>query len=294
MSPTTKAASVTPLFGEDASFPVSPSAAPDPVEPAVDRAGRTLELLEQAANAKGPRAEALREEAVILNVDVAESIALRYRARGVSEEDLIQTACLGLVKAARAFDPAKSENFLAFAVPTMRGEVKRYFRDHAWTIRPPRRVQELQPQVWAASAAFIREQGRNPTNAELADLLDVTRADIDEAMNAHRCFSPASFDQPTASHGDQDGVALIDTVGEADPGFHRAEVSAVLQPLCRDLSDRDRRILHLRFVEEWTQSRIAEEFGVTQMQVSRLLSRILRQLRTALSESQLEEHAVSA
>ena len=260
-----------------------------------DRAGQTLRLLEAAAACDGEQAEHLREQAVLLNVDVAESIALRYRSRGVPDEDLIQTACLGLVKAARAFDPRKSTNFLAFAVPTMRGEVKRYFRDHAWTIRPPRRVQELQPQVWAAAADFAREHGRSATAEELAGQLGVSRADIEEAMNAHRCFSPTSFDQPANTASDAVGATLVDTVGALDIGYHRAEVAAVLQPLCAQLSERDQKILRLRFVEEWTQSRIAEEFGVTQMQVSRLLSRILRQLREALDQRAADEvYAVGA
>jgi len=221
---------------------------------------------------------------VLLNVDVARTLAMRYRGRGIADDDLVQTAYLGLVKAARGFDPEKSDNFLRFAIPTILGEIKRYFRDHAWVIKPPRRIQELQPQVWEASARLSRSSGRTPGSAELAADLGLTTGEIDESLAANKCFALDSLEHQTSGQ-DQEGLALVDQLGEVDAGYDRAEAVVALTPLCRRLSERDRRILYLRFFHEWTQARIAKELGVTQMQISGLLSRILTQLRADLGEA---------
>jgi len=248
------------------------------------RAVRTHELLTQAASADEEAATRMREEAVLLNADIAVSLAMRYRGRGVPDEDLIQTAHLGLVKAVQGFDAARGDNFLGFAVPTMLGEIKRYFRDHAWTIKPPRRIQELQPQVWATSARLTGSGGEAPTSSEVARELGVDEAEVDEALAARHCFSASSLDYKVSGSRDNedDGAALVDILGDEDPGFDRAEAVVALRPLCRRLSERDRRLIYLRFFHEWTQAKIAEEFGVTQMQVSRLLSRVLQELRAEL------------
>jgi len=220
---------------------------------------------------------------VLLNVEVAESIVMRYRNRGVPVEDLVQVACLGLVKAVRGFDPDKSDHFLSYAAPTILGEVKRFFRDSAWTVRPPRRIQELQAEISAASAELMHRHGGVPTPQEIAAQLQIDVAEVNEALAADGCFAPRSLDRPSASGGD-DGPSLADILGDDDTGFARAEAVVALRPLCRALSERDRRIIYLRFFREWTQARIAAEFGVTQMQISRLLTRILKQLRSQLEE----------
>ncbi len=253
---------------------VDPSAAPG-----VGRADRTHDLLMRAVDADGVERERLHEEVVLLNVEVAESIVMRYRNRGVPVEDLVQVACLGLVKAVHGFDATKSDNFLSYAVPTILGEVKRFFRDNAWVVRPPRRIQELQAEISASSARLMHESGRPPTPNEIADDLDLEVAVVSEALTADGCFSPSSLDRPA---GDDATATLSDVLGDNDPAFERAEAVVVLRPLCKQLSERDRRIIYLRFFHEWTQARIAEEFGVTQMQVSRLLTRILKQLRMQL------------
>jgi RNA polymerase sigma-B factor len=245
-------------------------------EEPVDRVDLTHRLLLEASKAAKARRKRLHEEVVLLNLDVAESIVLRYRNRGVPHEDLVQVACLGLVKAARGFDPAKSDNFLGYAVPTISGEVKRFFRDHAWAVRPPRRIQELQADISMTSAQLAQDSGHLPGPGELADVLGVDVADINEALAADGCFAPTSLDSPTRQ---EDGLSLSSTLGENDPGFDRAEAVVALRPLCRKLSPRDQRIIYLRFFREWTQAKIAAELGVTQMQVSRLLNRILGQLR---------------
>ena len=256
-----------------------------------DRAERTHELLIRAVDADESERERLHEEVVLLNVEVAESIVMRYRNRGVPVEDLVQVACLGLVKAVHGFDAEKSDNFLSYAVPTILGEVKRFFRDNAWVVRPPRRIQELQAEISAASAQLMHETGRPPTPREIAHHLNLEVGVVSEALTADGCFSPSSLDRPS---GDDEGATLSEVLGERDPGFERAEAVVVLRPLCQQLSERDRRIVYLRFFHEWTQARIAEEFGVTQMQVSRLLTRILKQLRTQLGASDAPEEDAAA
>ncbi len=257
-----------------------------------DRAERTHELLIRAVDADEAERERLHEEIVLLNVEVAESIVMRYRNRGVPVEDLVQVACLGLVKAVHGFDADKSDNFLSYAVPTILGEVKRFFRDNAWVVRPPRRIQELQAEISSASARLMHETGRPPTPREIADDLDLEVGVVSEALTADGCFSPSSLDRPSGD--DEGGATLSDVLGDRDPGFERAEAVVVLRPLCQQLSERDRRIVYLRFFHEWTQARIAEEFGVTQMQVSRLLTRILKQLRTQLGACDAPEGDAAA
>jgi RNA polymerase sigma-B factor len=244
-----------------------------------ERAERTQALLLRCVDADQVERERLHQEIVLLNVEVAESIVMRYRHRGVPVDDLVQVACLGLVKAARGFDPVKSDNFLGYAVPTILGEVKRFFRDNAWTVRPPRRIQELQAEIATASSTLMHESGRVPTPADIAQLLELDVKEVVEALSADGCFAPTSLDRPPRVG---ESASLADVLGDDDPGFAHAEAVVALRPLCRNLSERERRIVYLRFFHEWTQARIAEEFGVTQMQVSRLLTRIFTKLREQL------------
>jgi len=246
-----------------------------------NRSELTHALLLQAHGAAPARRQELLDKVVLLNMEVAESIVLRYRNRGVAQEDLVQIAFLGLVKAAQGYDPDKSDSFLGYAVPTIRGEVKRFFRDNAWVVRPPRRIQELQSQITSARADLAQMTGHEPTPEEIAGALDVDVDDVNEAMTADGCYTPSSLDKTT---GEDDAPALWGLLGADDRGYDRAEALVVLRPLCRKLSARDRRILYLRFFHEWTQAKIAAEFGVTQMQVSRLLARILKQLRDQLEQ----------
>lgn len=217
----------------------------------------------------------------MLNMGVAESIARRFRNRGEPLDDLIQVAYVGLTKAVRGFDPDKSDEFLKYAVPTITGEVKRYFRDSAWTVRPPRRIQELQSSISKASAELNQDLGRSPRPSELAAYLEVSIEDVTEALASDGCFTPSSLDDRGPS---DDGFALAEMLGEDDHDLDRAEVVALLRPACRNLKARDQHILFLRFFHGWTQAQIAEELGVTQMQVSRLLSRILTSLRAELTD----------
>jgi RNA polymerase sigma-B factor len=220
------------------------------------------------------------EELVHANLGIARSIALRYRNRGIPLEDLEQVARLGLVKAAQNFDPTRRNDFLAYAVPTIRGEVRKHFRDHGWTVRPPRRIQELQTRITAANSELTQELGRAPRPSEIARHLEVPLEELHEALAVEGCFAPASLDRPV---GDDNGdTTLADLLTGEEGDLDAAEARLMLAPLIRELDERDRRILHLRFYKGCTQQEIAEDIGVTQMQVSRLLTRIFRDIRAEL------------
>jgi RNA polymerase sigma-B factor len=228
----------------------------------------------------------LLDEVILLNRGVADAVASRYRRRGVPMEDLQQAAYEGLVKAVNRWDSSHGRSLLTYAVPTIRGELQRHFRDHGWTVRPPRRVQELQWQVTACIAELTQDLGRDPTDAEVKDELGITDGDYADAMTAFGCFQPTSLDQPVGSEaaatlGDMLPDQVVEQAGVDE--LAAADARATLGPVVRSLPSRDRRIIYLRFFEEQTQEQIGEELGVTQMQVSRLLSRILRDLRCAIT-----------
>jgi RNA polymerase sigma-B factor len=248
-----------------------------------ERSAQTRELFEAiAAETDAGRIQELRERVILINSRVAAAVASRYVQRGVPAEDLCQVAYEGLVKAAHRFDPALRNDFLTFAVPTIRGELQRHFRDRSWTIRTPRRVQETQ---WRASQAIARleiELGREPRADEVAAAIGVSQKEYDDAMAATGCFEPTSLDAPTSSASGTVGIGDLLPDASAEHRFRAAEATAVLRPVLRRLSERDRRILYLRFFEDRTQQEIGEDIGVTQMQVSRLLSAILESLRDEL------------
>jgi RNA polymerase sigma-B factor len=253
-----------------------------PTRDRTERSDRTLDLLHRLAEAHDEQERhELIEELVLVNLGVAHAIAMRYRNRGISSDDLEQVARLGLVKAAQGFDPARQNDFLAYAVPTIRGEVRKHFRDHGWTVRPPRRIQELQSRIMAAATELTHSLGRSPRPSELAKHLDSSVEEIEEALSADGCFSPSSLDRPVS---DEDGsAALGDLLPSDDADQEAAEARLMLAPAIRRLGERDRLILHLRFFKGLTQEEIAQEIGVTQMHVSRLLSRILSELRSEIS-----------
>ncbi len=249
--------------------------------PEADRSDITARLLKQIAETTDKiEQKRLRDEVVVLNMGVARAIAARYRDRGIGKDDLMQAAYVGLVKAVQGFDPTYERDFLSYAVPTVTGEVKRYFRDFGWTVRPPRRVQELQAQISRASSELSQTLHRSPKPSEVAEFLNCDVDSVIEALAADGCFTPASLDVPVGEDG---STSLGELLGGDDADIGRAEARILLAPAVRRLSDRDRRILELRFFHGWTQEQIAGDIGVTQMQVSRLLSRILSDLRAELA-----------
>jgi RNA polymerase sigma-B factor len=254
-----------------------PSALPTHLRERHDRAERTDEVLARLDEAESAaEREELIAELIRLNMPVARSIAVRYRRRGIAEEDLEQVAYLALVRVAHSYDHSSGHDFLSYAVPSIRGEVRRHFRDVGWMVRPPRRVQELQSRIASAESTLSSELGHPPTPAELADELDVSCDDVEEALAANGCFTPTSLDQ--AAHDDAAG-SLGDRLGVDEPGLAAAEARVVLAPALRRLGERDQLIVRMRFFAQRTQQEIADEIGVTQMQVSRLLGRICKDLR---------------
>ena len=250
----------------------------DPTRARTHRRSETARLLLEAQSASEAERPAIEEEIVRLNMGVAGEIARRYHGRGIAGDDLDQVAYLGLVKAVRGFDPSHGSDFLSFAVPTMRGEIRRYFRDFGWTIRPPRSVQEMQSKITVAEGELFQSLGRSPRPSEIAAHLGVELDLVVDSLAANGCFSPMSLDAPVA----EGESAATDRLGDLDPSYASAEARVVLARILCDLSPRDRRILELRFFGGATQAEIGAEIGVTQMQVSRLLTRLLDRLRRRL------------
>lgn len=226
-------------------------------------------------------------ELVELHLPLARSIANRYRTQHGDHADLVQVACLGLVKAVLRFRPDVGAPFVSFAVPTITGEVRRYFRDHAWDVRPPRHLQELRPDVDRAGQELAQELGRNPTSGQIAARLNVpekevlaTQRAVTTGLNMH------SLEALTDS---SPGLSLRDTIGGLDPQLELVTDRLALRPLVAALPERDRRILLLRYVEGFTQRQIASELGLSQTQVCRLLTRILADLRVRLEDPALAD-----
>jgi RNA polymerase sigma-B factor len=230
---------------------------------------------------EGPEKEALRQEVVTAWIPMAERLAGRFRNRGESAEDLRQVAALGLVKAVGRYDPGRGTAFESFAVPTVVGEVKRHFRDHLWGLHVPRRVQELRNRVRSARQELTQTlDGRSPTVREIADHAKMTEDEVLLGMEALESYSTMSLDAELP--GADDGHALVDTMGESDPGIDAVVDRVALKPRLRELPEREQRILYLRFFGDMTQSQIAEIMGISQMHVSRLISRTCARLRSQI------------
>src|SRR3546814_524554 len=233
----------------------------------------TRSLLQRAAQASGDERKELLDQVVMVNMCVAKSIASRYRKRGIAQDDLEQVAYAALVRVVHNFDVERRQDLLSYAVPSIRGELRRYFRDHGWTVRPPRRIQELQSRVIEMRDQMAAEDG-TPSPRRIAEALDVPEEDVSEALAAEGCFSPTSLD---ATVGPDGGSSLGDLLpdGDGEAAGQAAEARVMLQPVLRNLPARDRKLLQMRFVDDLTQQEIAERNGVPHNQVSRLLSRIL-------------------
>ncbi|OBB45211.1 SigB/SigF/SigG family RNA polymerase sigma factor [Mycobacterium sp. 852002-51961_SCH5331710] len=224
----------------------------------------------------------LRERIIHRCLPLAENIARRYGGRGESRDDLVQTARLGLLNAVERFDPAAGTDFLAFAVPTIMGEVKRYFRDSGWAMHVPRRLKESRTQVSDATADLSQRMGRAPTPSELAHELGMERDEVVQSLIAAQCYRTRSLDAPANSDSDA-GPSLLDGIGGVDSGIDAVEFREALRPLVAKLPPREREILTLRFFGSQTQTQIAQQLGISQMHVSRLLARSLATLRTGLT-----------
>ena len=222
--------------------------------------------------------QAARDEIVSRFLPLARQLARRYQRGQEPLDDLVQVASIGLVKAVDRFDPARGTAFSSYAVPTILGELKRYFRDSGWAVHVPRGTQERVMQVNNTVAKLSKEKGRSPSVGEVAEALKLTSEQVLEAQEAAGAYDAVSLDAPRGSEGDGDNHG--DTLGEDDARFELIELGATIAPTMRALPERDRLILHLRFSEDLTQSEIADRIGVSQMHVSRLIRRALDRLRT--------------
>lgn len=266
----------------------SSATVPTPPREGTERARRTAHLVSDLRDVLDPDTpsaplsgrEEVLHDLVETNAPVARSMASRYRNRGIDLDDLEQVALLGLTKAAERFDPSAGHDFLSFAVPTVRGELRRHFRDLGWVVRPPRRVQDLQARIAAADEELEALLRRSPRASEIAEFLGVALADVVESLSADGCFTPASLDAPSVGTSTRMG----DLLGGEDRAYEQVEARVVLGPLVRGLSQRDRSVVRMRFYDELTQGEIATSIGVTQAQVSRVIARILADLRAGLSD----------
>ncbi|WP_243058199.1 RNA polymerase sigma factor SigF [Nocardioides sp. SR21] len=226
--------------------------------------------------------DAARDALVHLHLPLVEHCARRFRNRGEPLEDLVQVGTIGLIKSVDRFDTERGVEFSTYATPTIIGEIKRYFRDKGWAIRVPRRLQELRMQIGSATAELTQSLGRSPTPRELAEAIGCSVEEIVEGIESSNAYSTLSLD--ATDNGDDSTATMLDAIGMDDEGLEHVEIRESIKPLLDRLEPREKKILLLRFFKNMTQSQIAEEIGVSQMHVSRLLNRTLEQLRAAMEE----------
>ncbi|MFJ3231797.1 RNA polymerase sigma factor SigF [Streptomyces sp. NPDC086787] len=233
---------------------------------------------ELAALPPGPERDRLRDEIVEAWLPMAERIAGRFRSRGESYEDLRQVAALGLVKAVDRYDPERGKAFESYAVPTVTGEIKRHFRDHMWTLHVPRRVQDLRNRVRLACRDLTQSAPeQRPSVARIAEYTSLSEEDVKAGLEALDSFSALSLD--AEAPGSSDGYSLADALGASDPALDTVVDREAVKPRLAALTERERTILYMRFFGDMTQSRIAEELGISQMHVSRIINRCCERMR---------------
>jgi RNA polymerase sigma-B factor len=240
-----------------------------------------LELTDRATSPV--RRAACREELVQLHLPLVDHCARRFANRGEPLDDLVQVGTIGLIKSVDRFDTDRGVEFSTYATPTIIGEIKRYFRDKGWAIRVPRRLQELRMSISAVTGDMSQELGRSPTPREIAQKLGVSVEEVMEGIESANAYSTLSLD---ASDNGEDGsgASMLESLGVDDEALAHVEIRESIKPLIEQLPLREKRILMLRFFRGMTQSQIAEEIGVSQMHVSRLLTRTLERLRNSLTE----------
>jgi RNA polymerase sigma-B factor len=248
----------------------------------VDRE-RTRELFIelQGAPEGDPRRQRARDSLVEQHLPLVEHLARRFRNRGEPYDDLVQVATIGLIKSVDRFDLGRGVEFSTYATPTIVGEIKRHFRDKGWAVRVPRRLQELRLSLASATSELSQKQGRSPTVSELAAHMKITDEEVLEGLESANAYSTLSLDAGDSGSGDEP-MPVADTLGSEDEGLEGVEYRESLKPMLEQLPPREKKILMLRFFKNMTQSEIAEEIGISQMHVSRLLARTLAQLREGL------------
>src|SRR5262245_8681929 len=243
-------------------------------------------LFGQFRDASGSESSRLgaRDGLVALHLPLGEPCPRRFRNRGEPFEDLVQVGTIGLIKSIDRFELDRGVEFSTYATPTIIGEIKRHFRDKGWAIRVPRRLQELRIQIANTAADLTQTLGRSPTPRELAEKLGCSVEEIVEGIESSNAYSTLSLDA-TDDSAEDGGVSMLEVMGLDDEELEQIEIRESIKPLLEALPSREKQILLLRFFKNKTQSEIAEEIGVSQMHVSRLLSRTLAELRSSLQES---------
>ncbi|MEZ0581180.1 RNA polymerase sigma factor SigF [Nocardioides sp. MH1] len=250
---------------------------------ATRRENARLFLIFRDTDASDAERDTARDSLVHLHLPLVEHCARRFRNRGEPYEDLVQVGTIGLIKAVDRFDTDRGVEFSTYATPTIIGEIKRYFRDKGWAIRVPRRLQELRMQISAATAELTQSLGRSPLPREIAESIGCTVEEIVEGLESSNAYATLSLDATDDSDGDSGGgQSMLDAIGIDDVALEHVEIRESVRPLLESLPPREKKILLLRFFKNMTQSQIAAEIGVSQMHVSRLLTRTLEQLRTSL------------
>jgi RNA polymerase sigma-B factor len=242
---------------------------------------RAITLINQLTElpAGHPARPRLREAAITAWLPMARRLARRYAGRGEAMDDLVQAATVGLIKAVDRFDETVGVDFTAYAIPTIVGELKRHFRDRTWSMRVPRRLQELRMSISRASSVLGQTLGRSPTVADVAAYLGIGEEQVLEGLESARAYRASSLSTPVGATGDRE---LGDSLGADDDGYARTDFHLSLGPAMQHLTEREQLIVTLRFSGNQTQSQIAERVGVSQMHVSRLLAGALAKLRHQL------------
>jgi len=247
------------------------------------RAARERDLLRRIHVDGDPSA---RDELAEEMLPLARALAGRYAGRGEPLDDLVQVACIGIMKAIDGFDLSREVRFSSYATPTVLGEIKRYFRDKTWAMRVPRGMQELQLEIARARDKLTNQLGRSPNVQELAEAVSAPFEEVLQTIQSQDARRTRSLEEPVG-----EDMTLADSVGGNDPDLARAEIRVLLQDAFGVLSERDQEVLRLRFAEDLTQTEISKRIGVSQMQVSRLIRQSLARLRMDIERSQRREDA---
>ncbi|MBG0737864.1 sigma-70 family RNA polymerase sigma factor [Paeniglutamicibacter antarcticus] len=248
-----------------------------------------LETFHRARRSVGSLRRALEDELVLGHLDIAETAARAFIIGGRDLDDLRQIASIGLIKAVRGFDPDRGTTFLAYAMPTVRGELKRHLRDSSWVIRPPRHLQDLRTTLSKTAPSLAQRLGGEPTLADLSVELEVDERDVAEALNCQSSLRPESLEAPLGERGDEPTLSLSEVIADSDSWPDRIEEILMLRAAIRKLPARERQLLYRRYFHEESQEQIGRQLAMTQMQVSRLLARVLTKLQRNLQDDPQQE-----
>ncbi|CAL9308408.1 RNA polymerase sigma factor SigF [Streptomyces sp. enrichment culture] len=229
-----------------------------------------------------PEYQYARNTLIEMNMSLVRFAARRFRSSGQSMDDVVQVGVIGLIKAIDRFEVSREVQFTSFAVPYIIGEIKRFFRDTSWAVHVPRRLQEARTELAKATEELASRLGRAPKVAELAALMNLSEEEVVEAQIAANGYLSSSLDAAVSGDTEESDASLSEFIGEEDPALELVEDFHALAPLVAELDERQRLILHLRFVEELTQAEIGARLGISQMHVSRLISRTVARLRSGM------------